>query len=99
MQYSCVIKFNFLVQKGKNDNRDCVTMHNLRQRNVGAWVSCFFKKVETFLEVIVRWLFKQRQGEEKNCFETKPKHLVIDSYHFNFSSSCFKTLKPRMDSF
>jgi hypothetical protein len=26
----------FWVQKGKNDNRDLVTMHNLRQRNVGA---------------------------------------------------------------
>jgi hypothetical protein len=42
-----------LVQKGKNDNRDPVTMHNLRERNVGAWVLCFFKKLETFLEVIV----------------------------------------------
>jgi hypothetical protein len=49
----CFLSSIFLVQKGKNDNRDPVTMNNLRERNVGAWVSCFFKKVETFLEVIV----------------------------------------------
>ncbi len=53
MQQSCVIKFNFLVQKGKNDNRDPLTMHNLRQRNFGAWVWRFFKKVEIFHEVMV----------------------------------------------
>jgi hypothetical protein len=76
-------------QKGKNDNRDPLTMHNLRQRNFGAWVWRFLKKVEIFHEVIVEGSLTKAKVKRKIVLKPNQKHLAIDSYHFHFSSSLF----------